>query len=306
MSDPDDGNKTVFRPSPLAGRKAGGTLLPTPPGNPWPGQTGSATAAPVPGAAPGETRDLASAAAPVLAIASSLRAGGDAPLFQVHGQAAQAIGQFDATIRASHPEEVRRQAIYAVSATVDDAARHAPGAGRDAAEWARRSMVAQFSGASGGDDRFWSLIDEATRQPSVDRELIELLNACLAAGYEGHFHGAPDAQRQLQQAAARLQTALAPPPPPPPPTAPVAAPTAPSPIARPASAPARKARSTGAPVRQRTGRTVAIVLIVAVLLLAAAFVAARLLLPRGVSVGSVQLTRVDRATVVPGGRLGVG
>ena len=59
-----------------------------------------------------------------------------------------------------------------------------------------------------GGDRFWQLVDDMLRQPTDNRDLIELFHACLAAGFEGRFRVMPDGQRRLHEIMARLHGAL--------------------------------------------------------------------------------------------------
>ena len=234
-----DGNKTVFRPSPLQGRKAAAPPAPAGPDQGWaappppgysPPQDYSAmptlsreqphAAAPLAPsrlgeddvplpATPREVRNVMLAeAGPVLALAAGMRAGRiRTPLPQFHREATRAITTFERAI-SRYPEETRQRAKYAVCATIDDVAQNLPGVGNDGAEWARRSMVVQFFRENIGGDRFWQLVDDMLRTPSDNADLIELYHACLAAGFEGRFRVMPDGRRRLHEIMARLQGAL--------------------------------------------------------------------------------------------------
>ena len=234
MSDPNDGgNKTVFRPSPLQGRKSGTTQIPgqfpgqasprqssVPPGNPIPSAVPPhSPQAPVwagrgavpPSANASGARDaMLAEAAPALAIAAAMRSDqGRTPLPHFHQQATHAITAFDRAIAAHYPDETRQRARYAVCATIDDVARNLPGAGEDAAEWGRRSMVTQSFGEAIGDERFWQLVDESLRDPVRNREPVALLHACLVAGFEGRFRDMPDGRARLHEMMGRLDAGLA-------------------------------------------------------------------------------------------------
>ena len=338
MSDPDDGNKTVFRPSPLAARKSGGTLPPAYAGAVPP--VASAAAAPV-GEEKGTTAvpptplsrpagGLAGAAAPALALAIAMRSSGDGTqLPQLHALTGAAMGRFNTAIGA-YPEAIRQRATYAVSATIDDVAQNVSGAGNDGVEWARRSMVAQFSGADIDADRFNQIVEEALRDPGQNRELVELLKDCVTAGFEGPYRGAPDAlgalaaklknapaQAAAAAAAAAATTAAMPATAPAAPLAPVpqapvwtpsskpsASGAAPAAIAAPAPVP-KTVVKPAPPRKKRTGRVVLIGVVVIVLLLAMAYLGARLWLPPGtLSVGALHLSQVDGAGTGPADLVG--
>ena len=210
--DGNDGNRTVFRPSPLAGLNAGKAQAETP----------AQTLAPQPAAAQSLPDDVVAPAGvidarnrimveagPVLALAASLRSGRiRPPLPQFHRQATDAISRFEKTIGGTVPDETFQRARYALCATVDDIAQTLPGQGTDTAEWARRSMVVTFFRENIGGDRFWQLVDLMLQAPAQNRDLIELYHACLAAGFEGRFRVMPDGRRLLQEKSSALFAAL--------------------------------------------------------------------------------------------------
>jgi len=220
-------HRTVFRPSPLQGlRDAQAGAPPPPPGNPagFGAPPGPAAAAgpivagerlgdddvPLP-AKPQSSRNVMMAKAePFLALAASVRAGrAKITLPELHTKAAQSIAAFDQAIRAAgYPEEQVNRAKYALCATIDDIAQNLPDQARDAAEWARRSMVVQFFGENIGGDRFWQLVDDMLARPAQFKDLIELFHACLAAGFEGRFRVMPDGKSRHHQVMSSLYAAL--------------------------------------------------------------------------------------------------
>lgn len=227
----DDGNKTVFRPSPLQGLKrpqpsfsggAGpgsdsgyGAPPPLTRSGHAPVATGLAPSrladddVPLPATPPAIRNIMLAEAEPVLALLAAVRAGRvRMPMPEFHRECAKAIGRFEQAILPHYPEEKRQRAKYAVCATADDIAQNLPGIGTDGAEWARRSMVVQFFQENIGGDRFWQLVDDMLRTPGENGDLIELFHACLAAGFEGRFRVMPDGRRRLQEVMARLQGAL--------------------------------------------------------------------------------------------------
>lgn len=321
MSDADgDGNKTVFRPSPLQGRKTGGfpgqkDWTPPPAGAPpvpqqpvWdkpreasasPEPRDTTALAPSRPAAPsvstGERHNaLLAEATPALALVAGLRTGKvTSPLPQLHEQLVAALGAFDAAIAPLYSDEVRRRARFALSTTIDDVA----GRGAEIAEW---SPVAEVGGGSGD---LWQHVDDALGAPAENRDLLELYQMCIAAGFQGSHRGAPDADAKLRETGARLQSELNPPgiaAPAPPPAA--AAPAAPAPepavvtapmaaaATMPARAPAVATPKAGKPVRivdksasasrkKGGGGRIGIILILLVAALLLAWVALRMLAP---------------------------
>jgi type VI secretion system protein ImpK len=247
MSDPssDNGNRTVFRPSPLSGLRQG-QPAPTPPAAPGPAPTPTPSAFDAPPADPGyaspsspfapegaaagahlaqqrlndddiplpsrprETRaPLVTEAGPLLTLAASVRSGrARIAMPEFHRQASELIAAYDRAMAAIYPEETRMRARYALCATVDDIAQNLPNIGQDGAEWARRSLVVMFFRENIGGDRFWQLVDELLARPGQNSELIELFAACLAAGFEGRFRVMPDGKARLQQIIGQLYGAL--------------------------------------------------------------------------------------------------
>ena len=224
----DEGDKTVFRPSPLQELKNGNGFVPhgAPSSgfDPPPALSRAAAApigagvapsrlaeddVPLPATPPAIRNIMLAEAEPVLALLAGVRAGRvRLPMPELHRQCALAIARFERAIQPHYPEEKRQRAKYAVCATADDIAQNLPGIGTDGAEWARRSMVVQFFHENIGGDRFWQLVDDMLRVPHDNLDLIELFHACLAAGFEGRFRVMPDGRRRLHEIMARLQGAL--------------------------------------------------------------------------------------------------
>ena len=164
---------------------------------------------PLPGQPQAVRNRLMLEAGPILALAASIRSGrARSPMQQFHAQATAAIAAFDRAISGQYPDETRQRAKYALCSTLDDIAQNLPGAGGDAAEWARRSMVVQTFQENIGGDRFWQLVDDMLARPGQQGDLIELFHACLAAGFEGRFRVMPDGKRRLHDIMTQLYSAL--------------------------------------------------------------------------------------------------
>ncbi len=148
-------------------------------------------------------------AAPVLAMTAALQSGRwEISMGEFHRRAREAIGKFESAIQPIYSEGVRQRAKYAVCATVDDIAQNLPGVGGGGAQWAQRNMVVTFFRESIGGDRFWDFTQEMLRDPTKNRDLIELFHACIATGFEGRTRSMPDGFSKRQQVSANLVGAL--------------------------------------------------------------------------------------------------
>ena len=148
-------------------------------------------------------------AAPILALAAALRSGRvREPLAHFHAQASAAVAAFDRAIADVYPADVRQRATYALCSTIDDIAQNLPGIGAERSEWARRSLVVQMFREAIGGDRFWTNVEDLLARPAGQDALIELVHACLAAGFEGRFRVTPDGPQRLTEIMARLYGAL--------------------------------------------------------------------------------------------------
>ncbi len=225
MSDENNPNRTVFRPSPLQGLRPTAEPAPGPARAPQPqtppqvgGQSSNIGPVrssadddiPKPATAPNVRNTMMTNAARLLALAASVRSGrAQIDLPRLHAEASSQISAFDqANIAAGYPDEERQRAKYALCATVDDIAQNLPGGASDGAEWARRSLVVQFFQEAIGGDRFWQLVDDMLARPAQYAHLIELYHACLAAGFEGRFRVMPDGKRKLQEVMTSLYAGL--------------------------------------------------------------------------------------------------
>jgi type VI secretion system protein ImpK len=220
--DPENPNKTVFRPSPLQNLRAAGSPpspsftpayagnLSSQPTTPRRRQTANDDDIPLPPPAARARNPMMLAAAPVLSLIIGVRSRRvriDLP--ELHRSASASVAAFDKALHAANYDaEIRQRALYAVSATVDDVAQNLPGQAADGAEWARRSLVVQAFNENIGGDRFWRLLEDMLARPAQFADLIELYHACLAAGFEGRYRVSPDGKRQLHEIMASAYAAL--------------------------------------------------------------------------------------------------
>lgn len=79
--------------------------------------------------------------------------------------------------------ETARSAKYVLAATADDIVQNIPGDDRHV--WTQYSMLSRFFGERTGGIRFFEELDRAKADPSVNYDLLELMHACLALGFQG-------------------------------------------------------------------------------------------------------------------------
>ena len=215
---PAPGQKTVFRPSPLA---AATGAPPPPPGGAGPERTtfqpfnAAAAAAPAPAAAamaargfsdddvppidaPMRVRNpLMAAAARLLALAAAVQA--DRQVADVARLRARADGEakaFEKTLAGlGLSSEDNARARYAVLATVDDIVQNLPGGANS--DWPRRSLVVVSFGQAFGGDQFFTILDTMLARPAAHLEMLELYHACLAVGFQGRLRTLPDGNAQV-------------------------------------------------------------------------------------------------------------
>ncbi len=220
MSDgkpPAPGQKTVFRPSPLAQAQGGAGAAPPPGGErttfqPFPAQ-GAAPPPPVnkamaargfsdddvpPIDAPMRVRNpLMAASARLLALAAAVQA--DRQVADVAKLRMRADGEakaFEKTLAGlGLSAEDNARARYAVLATVDDIVQNLPGGANS--DWPRRSLVVVSFGQAFGGDQFFTILDTMLAKPAAHLEMLELYHACLAVGFQGRLRTLPDGNAQV-------------------------------------------------------------------------------------------------------------
>ncbi|HEY5795123.1 MAG TPA: type VI secretion system protein TssL, long form [Bosea sp. (in: a-proteobacteria)] len=223
MSDPGSpsdpfgrSDRTIIKPNP-AGRRAPLPSLPAPaapspyaapavpsPGVPGTGDEWLSTPQPAPqrpappppassgGPMPGREQlltpnvnPLLRAAGPLLLLLGRLRSSlSSAPPAQLLGQVTETIEAFEHEVRAAGASaEQTRIAKYVLCAAADDIVQNIPGEDRHV--WTQHSMLSRFFGERTGGVRFFEELDRAKADPSVNYDLLEMMHACLALGFQG-------------------------------------------------------------------------------------------------------------------------
>lgn len=219
-----NGNRTVFRPSPLSGLgQAQSAPQPAAPPAAAPGQEPAAATAPPPPrptgprlsdegfpvpATPRESRaPLVTEAGPVLALAASVRSGrARIAMADFHRAASDSLLAYDRAITPLYPDETRRTARALLAATIDDIATNLPNLD-GAAPWAGPSLSGEY-GSERGEDAIWSAIESALKEPEDNADLLELAHACIAAGFQGKFRTAENGRATLSDLNGRIYAGL--------------------------------------------------------------------------------------------------
>lgn len=206
------GDRTILKPTPGGRRRQQ---------NPPPGGTDTRAPAPPP-PAHYESGDLAAArsgfggnplldaAAPLLALASELRTTPDHPdpngLLEHVGREVHAF-EVSAQGNGVSPQAVIA-ARYALCTFLDEIVLNTPWGGNSG--WASHSLLMRFHKEGWGGEKFFQIIERLQREPSKNRELLELMYVCLSLGFQGKFkvqqNGAAHVERVREDLGALLQS----------------------------------------------------------------------------------------------------
>jgi len=141
---------------------------------------------------------LLRAAGPLLLLLGRMRSNlSNAPFAQLLGQVGDSIEGFEHEVRGSGVSaDTTRTAKYILAATADDIVQNIPGDDRHV--WTQYSMLSRFFGERTGGVRFFEELDRAKADPSVNYDLLELMHACLALGFQGIHRTSAGGANNLQ------------------------------------------------------------------------------------------------------------
>jgi type VI secretion system protein ImpK len=142
---------------------------------------------------------LLSAAAPLLLLAGQLR-GRVQPtaMAGLRRQVLIEIGRFEEQCRASSvPDKVMLAARYVLCAVIDEAALPLSWEAQD--EWAQQSLLMQLHGEAAGGKKFFDVLDGIKVDPAQHIDLMELMYACLAIGFQGMYAARERGSDHLEQ-----------------------------------------------------------------------------------------------------------
>jgi type VI secretion system protein ImpK len=98
-------------------------------------------------------------------------------------------------------------ARYVLCATLDEAVLSTPwGAG---SVWVQKSLLAQLHQENWGGERVFAILERSCRDPEQHFELIELIDHCLALGFQGRFRLMGNGVTQLEELRILLRRTLA-------------------------------------------------------------------------------------------------
>ena len=143
--------------------------------------------------------EMLRAASPLLMTLSKMRAGlVRAQSAMIMEEVARAIQNFErAMAQAGYSSDQAEVAKYALAATADDVIQNIPV--DDRARWTQYSMLSQFFGERTGGIRFYEELRRMRADPSHNIDVLELMYACLAVGFEGVYRTSPSGAVELQQ-----------------------------------------------------------------------------------------------------------
>jgi type VI secretion system protein ImpK len=201
-SDPDDPfakpitGRTFIVPKPGA---RGAAAVPAP----APAADGPDVAADFPRATTG-LNPLVALANEVLALVPPLRATARHPdPGALKEQLSQAIRDFERRARAQGlaPERVMA-ARYILCTVLDEAAADTPWGGSGG--WSKQSLLATFHNETFGGEKVFQLMARLAENVPANRDLLELIYACLSIGFEGRYRVASGGGAQLDAIRDRL------------------------------------------------------------------------------------------------------
>ena len=104
------------------------------------------------------------------------------------------------------PERVMA-ARYILCTMLDEAAADTPWGG--AGVWGRHSLLAEFHNEASGGEKVFQLMARLADKPAANRDLLELIYAAIALGFEGRYRVVQGGKAQLEAVRAKLAQILA-------------------------------------------------------------------------------------------------
>lgn len=151
---------------------------------------------------------LVAVAQPLLGLLSVIRnaphVGDPAALKQ---QLAHAIRRFESEAQAAGVDhDTLVAARYVLCTALDEAAAGTPWGGSGA--WAHHNLLVSFHNEAYGGEKVFQLMARLAEQPAQHRELLELIYAVLALGFQGRFRMSEGGHAQLEAVRSRLAQML--------------------------------------------------------------------------------------------------
>lgn len=202
MSTPDpfaafESERTVIKPKP---RTPGGA--PPPPSMPQAAPSGEVL--PVELGSLGLLNPLVSAAAGLLVLTAKLRHQVQpSNIATLRASTAEAVQRFDAEARrAGASNETVLAARYILCTALDEAVANTPWGVQGG--WNKQSLLVQFHNETWGGEKVFQLLARLAQDVPKHRDLLELLYAVLALGFEGRYRVIDNGKAQLDTVRQRL------------------------------------------------------------------------------------------------------
>ncbi len=193
----------ILRPQPGGRRPSAGPLPRAPAVDSLP-EPGLALP-PAPGSGP-----LMAAVEPLLIVAVQLR-GPEPPrdLVGLHARMEATLQRLPSEVRGAVAAGDVDRARHAVAAFIDETVLNTPWGPRS--EWPQRRLATRLFGDDDAGRSFFHNLEEAERDAERHRDLLEVMHACLALGFEGVFAVQPErtGRRSLAQIKSDLYRRLA-------------------------------------------------------------------------------------------------
>lgn len=209
-TDPDDpfaprsDDRTVMVPTPRRAAPRAPAAAPAPPPPAAPAPAARAPAASIDnlpesvGANP-----LIAAATPILDLIPQLRSSTSGDPVAIKNNLVSGIRVFEQSARkASIPSEQIVASRYILCTFVDETAANTPWGG--SGQWSAQSLLVTFHNEAWGGEKTFQLLAKLAENPDANRNLLELLEVCLALGFQGRYRVLDNGQAQLQQVRERL------------------------------------------------------------------------------------------------------
>jgi type VI secretion system protein ImpK len=148
---------------------------------------------------PSGLNGLVAAANPLLNLMAQMRHMSQvADVTGLRDNIANGIRQFENTARAAGvSNEKIIAARYVLCTALDETAASTPWGGNGV--WGRHSLLVMFHNETWGGEKVFQLLTRLAQAPADNRDLLELIYACISLGFQGRY-------RVMQNGASELQT----------------------------------------------------------------------------------------------------
>lgn len=115
----------------------------------------------------------------------------------------RSIGEFEQEARKRGvAQESILVARYAICTVIDETVASTPWGGTS--QWAKASLLVTLHKEAWGGEKFFQLLNKMAEDPLRNIDLLELMYACLALGFEGRFRVIDNGKAQLEQLRAKV------------------------------------------------------------------------------------------------------